>query len=105
MPNHIVMSVGAVCFGVVVGYVTYRALARSTQSSVSDLAAVVAVVGGGTVTTLFDPKNSDAFGYYAIGLLGGVMFYGALYAMLGGRKAFLDVMGDRDESLRPPPSR
>jgi hypothetical protein len=105
MPSHIVMSVGAVCFGVVVGYVTYRTLARSTHSSVSDLAAVVAVVGGGTVTTVFDPKNSDPFGWYAIGLLAGVTFYGLLYALIGGRKAFLVVMGDRDESLRPPPSR
>ena len=67
-----VISVGAVCFGIVIGYITYRTLARSEKASVSDIAAVVAAVGGGTVTTLFDRNGSDSFGWYSMGLLVGM---------------------------------
>ena len=62
-----VISAGAVCFGVVTGYVTYRTLARATASpQVSDIAAVLGVVGGGAVTALYPARDSDAFGWYAV---------------------------------------
>ncbi|MEV4639951.1 hypothetical protein AB0J80_21645 [Actinoplanes sp. NPDC049548] len=81
-----VISVGAFCFGIVVGYVTYRSLARSgPTSSVSDIAAVVGVVGGGVVTTLFDPAESDSFGWYAIGLVAGLALYLLVVLTLGKR--------------------
>ncbi len=81
-----VISVGAVCFGIVVGYVTYRSLARSGPvSSVSDIAAVVGVVGGGLVTSLFDPAASDSFGWYAIGLVTGMALYPVVVLTLGKR--------------------
>jgi hypothetical protein len=67
-----VSSIGAVCFGIVIGYVTYRTLVRKDDSSISDIAAVVAAVGGGAVTQLFDPATGDKFGWYAIGLLIGM---------------------------------
>ncbi|SNY53185.1 hypothetical protein [Paractinoplanes atraurantiacus] len=79
-----VISVGAVCFGMVVGFVTYRSLARSgPTSSVSDIAAVVGVVGGGVVTSLFDPTQGDAFGWYAIGLVAGMALYPVVVLTLG----------------------
>ncbi|XVV08387.1 hypothetical protein ACQP2X_26450 [Actinoplanes sp. CA-131856] len=79
-----VISIGAVCFGVVVGYVTYRSLARSgPTSSVSDIAAVVGVVGGGVVTSLFDPTQGDAFGWYSIGLVIGMAVYLLVVLTLG----------------------
>ena len=41
-----VNEIGAVCFGVVVGYLTYRTLVRTgTKSSLDDLPAVLAVIG------------------------------------------------------------
>lgn len=74
--NGAVIAAGAVCFGVVVGYVTYRSLARSgPTSSVSDIAAVIGAVGGGVVTSVFDPAKGDSFGYYSIGLLVGMGVY------------------------------
>jgi hypothetical protein len=104
MISPIVVSVGAVCFGLVVGYLTYRTLARSgPTASVSDLAAVVAVIGGGTVTTLFRPARSDAFGWYSIGLLIGLAVYAAATLILRGREGFTEIMGE--ESLRPPTRR
>lgn len=69
---------GAVCFGVVVGWVTYRTLRRSGDAvRLSDIASVIAAVGGAAVTTLFD--SQALFGCYAIGLTGG--FFG--YLVLG----------------------
>ena len=67
-----VMSIGAFCFGVVIGYITYRTLVRKDDTSISDIAAVVAAVGGAAVTQLFDPASGDIFGWYAIGLLAGM---------------------------------
>jgi hypothetical protein len=73
--TEMVLSIGAACFGVVLGYVTYRTLVRKKTSSISDLAAVVAAVGGGVVTQLFDPTTGDAFGWYSIGLLTGMAVF------------------------------
>lgn len=67
-------EVGAVCFGVVVGWVTYRTLRRSGEgAAVSDIASVIGAVGGGAVTTVFD--SEQLFGWYSIGLAAGFFAY------------------------------
>jgi hypothetical protein len=89
-----VMTIGALMFGAVVGYITYRTLIRTTdKASISDLGTVVAVIGGAAVTGLFDPHTSDLFGWYAIGLAVGLAVYFALFALLNGRTATAKVMG------------
>jgi hypothetical protein len=70
-------EIGAVCFGVVVGWITYRTLRRTEKTAISDLASVIGAVGGASVVSLFDP--STLFAYYAIGLAIG--FFG--YLVLG----------------------
>ncbi len=71
-----VMSIGATCFGIVVGYVTYRTLVRKSDAAISDLAAVVAAIGGGVVAERFDSsRGSDTFGWYSIGLLAGFALF------------------------------
>jgi uncharacterized membrane protein YeaQ/YmgE (transglycosylase-associated protein family) len=66
--------IGAVLFGLVVGWVSYRTLRRKgSGAAISDIAAVIGAVGGATVTTLF--KNEDLFGLYAIGLAVGFFAY------------------------------
>ena len=67
-----VVSVGAVCFGVAIGYITYRTLVRKSDAAISDIAAVVAAVGGGVVAERFSDKGTDTFGWYSIGLLVGM---------------------------------
>ena len=100
MSASVVTSIGAVCFGIVIGYVTYRALARSTaNASVSDLAAVVGAVGGAVVTGLFAP-GTDLFGWYSIGLLLGMASYLLLYYRLGGRKQTIGILGSDDPRPR-----
>lgn len=66
---------GPLFFGIVVGYVTYRSLARSgPTSSISDIAAVIGALGGGVVTNLFTP-GSESFSNYALGLAVGFALY------------------------------
>ncbi|WP_128802283.1 MULTISPECIES: hypothetical protein [unclassified Streptomyces] len=95
MASHAVMSVGACCFGVVIGYLTYRTLVRTEKSAVTDLTTVVGAVGGGAVTGLFDPQQGDAFGWYAIGLLAGLIAFFLLFLTLNGKQQTASVMGGR----------
>ena len=65
---------GALCFGVVVGWVTYRTLRRSTDKvGLSNIASVIAAIGGGAVTALF--KSPEMFSIYSIGLAAGFFLY------------------------------
>ncbi|HZT95820.1 MAG TPA: hypothetical protein VFB34_03175 [Chloroflexota bacterium] len=77
-------ATGAIVFGVVVGWITYRTLRRSGganhSASMSDLAAVIGAIGGSVVTGLF--KNADLFACYSIGLAGGFFGYLAFNMML-----------------------
>ena len=87
------LTIGMVCFGVLIGYITYRTLARATDhASISDLAAVIGAVGGGGVTAIVRP-GTDLFGWYAIGLLAGFVAYAILFRKLNGKEAFAAVMG------------
>ncbi|WP_331732489.1 hypothetical protein [Streptomyces sp. NBC_00989] len=96
MASHVVMSVGACCFGVAIGYITYRTLIRTEKAAVSDLTAVVGAVGGAAVTGLFDPQQGDTFGWYAIGLLTGLAAFFGLFLALNGKAKTATVMGGRD---------
>jgi hypothetical protein len=87
-----VLEAGAVCFGLVVGFITYRTLARTVdKTQVSDLAAIIGAVGGGAVTTLFKPQ-SDLFAWYAFGLLGGMALFFVLFLFMNGRAELAKVM-------------
>jgi hypothetical protein len=93
--------IGALCFGLVVGYVTYRVLVRTTErSAITDLTAVIGAVGGAAVTGLFDGKT---FAMYAIGLAVGMAVYGAIYYTLNGKEATAKVLAGRDLRTAPPP--
>jgi uncharacterized membrane protein len=87
-----VVSVGAVCFGLVVGYITYRTLVRVDSTSISDLAAVIAAIGGGVVTQLFGDDSTDTFGWYSIGLLIGMAVFLILRIVL--RDNDTQILGD-----------
>jgi hypothetical protein len=72
---------GALVFGVVIGWVTYRTLRRTTETvDLSSIATVIGAVGGAAVTTVFDTDR--LFGFYAIGLGAGFFAYLALGATL-----------------------
>ncbi len=78
---------GALSFGMVVGYLTYRTLIRTVaKSTLDDLAAVVGVIGGGVITSLYGPET-HRFGWYAVGLpVGMAVFFLAFWKMNGKEK-------------------
>lgn len=66
--------VGAICFGAVIGWITYRTLRRREgTAALSDIATVLGVVGGAIITSLF--KSEELFGAYSIGLAIGFFAY------------------------------
>jgi uncharacterized membrane protein (DUF441 family) len=68
------VNFGALCFGLVVGWVTYRTMKRmKEQAAISHIAAVIGAVGSGTVVQLF--KSEEMFAAYAIGLAIGFFAY------------------------------
>jgi hypothetical protein len=109
MSGSILGSVGAVCFGIVVGYITYRTLVRKNKSAISDIGGVITAIGGGTVTALLSSHNSDTFGWYAIGLLGGMVAYFSAARRMMGKANWAKLLGDAvvprgQESLDRPES-
>ncbi|MFD0472582.1 hypothetical protein [Nonomuraea thailandensis] len=74
--------IGAICFGLVIGWITYGTL-RHQRSGVglTELAAVLGAVGGGLVTALLLPA---VFGGYAVGLAVGFFGYLALVTLAPG---------------------
>jgi hypothetical protein len=84
-------GIGAVCFGLVVGWVTYRTLVRRTDGvALSDIATVIGAIGGAAVVALFNDK--EQFGLYSIGLAVGFFGYLAVYGLLSGREETTTVM-------------
>lgn len=98
-----VISIGSVCFGLVIGFVAYRTLVRTDTASVTDISAVVAAVGGGAVTVWFDRDQGDSFAWYSIGLLIGFVLYYVSFLILNDKKTAAESLGgeaDRDAALR-----
>jgi hypothetical protein len=70
----ILAGIGAVCFGLVIGWISYRTLRRKEgAAALSDISTVIAAIGGAAVTTLF--KSETIFGLYCIGLAIGFFAY------------------------------
>jgi len=90
-------QVGAACFGIAVGYITYRMLVRTTEkAAISVLAAAVGAIGGAAVTGLFTPGTS-LFAWYSIGLLAGMTLFFVIFGKLNGLQHLATVMSVRTE--------
>lgn len=72
---------GPFCFGLVMGFVTHRTLRHIDQHRISDIAAVLAAVGGGGIISLFSP-DSGRFDTYSVGLAAGFVIYLVLSLVL-----------------------
>lgn len=84
---------GTLAFGVVIGWVTYRTLRRSSTGGLSDIAAVIGAVGGGAITALF-PVGSRAFNAYGIGLAIGFFLYLITATILAARTTGLTPVNE-----------
>jgi len=88
-------NVGALCFGLVVGWITYRTLRRRSEAvQLSDIAAVIGAVGGAAITQLFD--DQDLFGFYGLGLAIGFFSYFIVGLLVGGKDGAGDWMVSGD---------
>jgi len=80
-----IAEAGAICFGAVMGWITYRTLRRKTgPTGLSDIATVLGVVGGAAVTALF--RGETMFGWYSIGLAAGFFLYFLVALAISGKK-------------------
>jgi uncharacterized membrane protein YeaQ/YmgE (transglycosylase-associated protein family) len=86
-------SLGAFCFGIVVGFITYRTLRHKKDSGISDIAAVIGAIGGGAVLALF-PAETARFESYAIGLAIGFFAYLGVSLWLVGPQKTGEFLGD-----------
>ena len=87
--------IGAFCFGLVVGWISYRTLRRKGgAAAISDIAAVISAIGGAAVMTVF--KDEMSFGLYAIGLAFGFFAYFAIGYFVYGKKATGKWMDDEE---------
>jgi len=83
---------GPICFGLVIGWITYRTLRRKDGTSLSDIASVIGAVGGAAVTGLFGLK--DVFYGYCIGLAIGFFGYFIVALIVGEGKGSSWMMDD-----------
>jgi uncharacterized membrane protein YeaQ/YmgE (transglycosylase-associated protein family) len=89
------VQAGAIIFGLVIGWITYRTLRRREGAvGLSDIATVIGAVGGAAVIDLFG--TPDTFGWYAVGLGIGFFGYLGLALLLEGKKvtAWMGVNDD-----------
>ena len=66
--------VGALAFGLVVGWVTSGILRRSKRDALTDISTVIGALGGAAIIGLFSAETG-AFGAYSIGLAFGFWWY------------------------------
>jgi hypothetical protein len=84
---------GALTFGLVVGWITYRTLRRKEgTSALSDIATVLGAIGGATVLALF--KTTALFAAYSIGLAIGFFVYFVISLFVTGTQEAKTWMGD-----------
>lgn len=80
-----IAGLGAFFFGLAVGWVAYRILRlRAGAPWLSDLIAMLGVIGGAAVLALF--RGDMLFGWYSIGLILGFFAYFAVGLRLSGKQ-------------------
>jgi len=90
----VVASIGAACFGLMIGWITYRTLRRRRGPvRLTDISTVLVAVGGGAVTAVFG--EPQIFGWYAIGLAAGFFGYLVMASRTGQKTG--TWMGDPED--------
>lgn len=87
------VTIGSLCFGFVIGWITYRTLRRKEGTTMlSDIATVIGAVGGASITAIF--KSEAMFGAYSVGLAVGFFGYFVVGLIVYGKDSVKPWMGD-----------
>jgi uncharacterized membrane protein YeaQ/YmgE (transglycosylase-associated protein family) len=93
-----IVGLGAVFFGLTIGWIAYRILRqRSGTPWLQDLIALLGIIAGAAALALF--RNDAIFGWYAVGLVVGFFAYLAMGVILYGKQ---EVQPWRLEPVAPP---
>lgn len=89
-PSSPIVYIGAACFGVFVGFLTYRTMVNNqADTTIGDIATVIGAVGGAAITGLYGPANGLLFAWYTIGLLIGLAVFLLFRLLLPAEKVTL----------------
>jgi uncharacterized membrane protein YeaQ/YmgE (transglycosylase-associated protein family) len=78
--------IGALCFGIVIGWTTYFIMRRAQPTALTDLSTIIGALGGAAILNLFD-AHGPLFAFYAIGLAVGFFAYFLIYLAIVGKAA------------------
>jgi len=93
-----IAGLGAVCFGLIVGWMAYRILRNQSGAPwLSDLIALLGIIAGAVALAFF--RNDAIFGWYAIGLIIGFFGYLATGVILHRKQ---ELLFWRKEQVTPP---
>ncbi len=78
---------GSICFGAVIGWITYYTMRKSTQPrTLSDITVILSALVGPAVLAVFpapvEGTKQTMFGYYGIGLAVGFFLYYVVFVAL-----------------------
>lgn len=81
------VAVGSICFGVVIGWITYYTMRKNTKErALADIMVIISALIGPAVLAVFPAPTDEAketmFGYYGIGLAMGFFTYYIVFVLL-----------------------
>ncbi|MBV8808618.1 MAG: hypothetical protein JO033_08085 [Acidobacteriaceae bacterium] len=93
---------GAICFGAVIGWITYFTMRYKKDHTISDISGIVGAIGGAAVLALFT-RESQLFSWYAVGLAIGFFGYVVVLLLIGlySRQLTLSDLLDGSKTKNP----
>jgi hypothetical protein len=80
------VAVGSICFGVVIGWITYYTMRKNTKPrTLSDITVIISALAGPAVLAVFpapEEGKQTMFGFYGMGLAGGFFAYLIVFILL-----------------------
>jgi hypothetical protein len=72
--NDLINNGGAAWFGLVIGWITSVTFHSTQQHGTKEIATIIGIIGGASVTKLFSKTNTQ-FSHYCVGLALGFIFH------------------------------
>ena len=80
------VAIGSMCFGIVIGWITYYTMRKNTKPrALSDITVIISALVGPAILTVFPAPEAGKptmFGWYGIGLAIGFFLYLLVFTLL-----------------------